>query len=157
MSSQLAIGADLTSDAGVKSAARSFQARASCWSRLASLHPDSPTLGGTGISTQAVRLVFYTAASAGRAGSEQQENIERVQAGLDFHLCQIGCAHPNPRRPYANDANVLQEAAGAFGYLQARVVPQLTTPRPEDLSQECTGMLAALCMAQVRIADCCAA
>ena len=30
------------------------------------------------------------------------------------------------------------------------MVPQLTTPRPEDLSQECTGMLAALCMAQVR-------
>lgn len=49
---------------------------------------------------------------------------------------------------------VLQEAAGAFGYLQSRVVPQLTTPRPEDLSQECTGMLAALCMAQVITHDC---
>ena len=45
---------------------------------------------------------------------------------------------------------MMQEAAGAFSHLQARVVPQLTTPRPEDLSQECTGMLAALCMAQVR-------
>ena len=46
-------------------------------------------------------------------------------------------------------SRVPQEAAGAFSHLQARVVPQLTTPRPEDLSQECTGMLAALCMAQV--------
>ena len=52
--------------------------------------------------------------------------------------------------PDGVSAVVRQEAAGAFGYLQARVVPQLTTPRPEDLSQECSGMLAALCMAQVQ-------
>jgi len=48
------------------------------------------------------------------------------------------------------EPSAVQEAAGAFSHLQSRVVPQLATPRPEDLSQECTGMLAALCMAQVR-------
>jgi len=59
-----------------------------------------------------------------------------TSCNAEFHGLTASCA-------------ALQEAAGAFSHLQSRVVPQLATPRPEDLSQECTGMLAALCMAQV--------
>ena len=42
-----------------------------------------------------------------------------------------------------------QEAAGVFGYLAERLVPRLETPYPVDLSPDCCGMLATLCLAQV--------
>lgn len=47
-----------------------------------------------------------------------------------------------------------QEAAGAFQYLQSRVVPSIAAPRPEDLTPECAGMLSTLCLAQVTSSPC---
>jgi len=70
-------------------------------------------------------------------------------AGYEIFHLMIPTSSTRPI-PVWSSLSVLrsQDAAGVFGYLAERLVPRLETPHPIDLSPDCCGMLATLCLAQ---------
>lgn len=119
IASQLAVATDRTTDAGVKEAARLFQASVPRTSRL--------------VSTEPFCCCDHCIRRKHRSFSKHRGS-EQLQAPLRAH--QRLLAHA-------------QEAAGAFAFLRDEASLKMDTPRPHDVGPEAAAMLERLMLAQV--------